>query len=441
MNVRLSLVLSLLAALAVSLSVHSGAALAEKQEKRPPNLLFFLADDLSAKHVGCYGNQTYKTPHIDALARGGMQFETCWATPICSPTRAEILTGRYDVRTGWTWLVEATYTCTKMPERLMLEKHHQTYPQMLQKAGYRTLVTGKWMLQGTNQHPMEQMAAMGFDEHCIWPIHSCYLPAEVGYDGPETKFSRYWSPVLLNNGKLIEGTDKEYGPDIIAERTIDFMRRHRDEPFCIHYCEMLPHLPAPPTPDINKPGQTRPGSLKGNIEYADVILGRLVAALEELGLRDNTIIFFTGDNGTPKYGKGSLSQELGVRVPLVVNCPGKVPADKVTRELVDFSDMMPTLLELAGASEQLPADYTHDGQSFAPLLLGQSHQGRSWIYGSNGMFRDSRWLLDGKKRLWDCGDRRDEQEYQDVTDSTDPAAVAAKERFAKILGELKTKQP
>ncbi|QDU94571.1 sulfatase-like hydrolase/transferase [Lignipirellula cremea] len=415
-----------------------GFAQGADQAKRPPNFLLFLADDLSAKHTGCYGNETYQTPHIDALARQGMRFETCWATPICSPTRAEILTGRYDVRTGWKWLVQATFMCTAMPESMMLEKHHRTYPQMLQAAGYRTLVTGKWMLQGTNQHPMQQLAAMGFDEHCIWPIHSCYLPPEVGYQGPSTKFSRYWSPVLLSNGKLIEGTAEQYGPDLIAEQTIDFIRRHRDEPFCIHYCEMLPHLPAPPTPHLTQPGKTRPGSLKGNIEYADAVLGRLVAALEEMGLRDNTIILFTGDNGTPKYGKGSLQQEEGVRVPLVVSCPGMIPEGVATRQLVDFSDMMPTLLALAGA--KVDPGYEHDGSSFAPLLRGEEFTGRPWIYGSNGMLRTDRWLLDGKGQLWDCGDRRDEKEYRDMTGSADPAAQAAQKEFDTILQELRTRK-
>lgn len=146
---------------------------------------------------------------------------------------------------------------------------------------------------------------------------------------------------------------------------------------------------------------------------------------------------FTCDNGTAGYGKGRVEQEKGARVPLIVNCPGLVRGLGPTDELVQFADILPTLADLANAD--FPEGYVLDGRSFAPLLRGDEYRGRDWIfsyYATHRMLRDRRWLLDGRGRLYDCGDGRDETGYEDVTESQAPEVAEAKGRFERILADL-----
>jgi arylsulfatase A-like enzyme len=167
-------------------------------------------------------------------------------------------------------------------------------------------------------------------------------------------------------------------------------------------------------------------------------VGRIVDALEEMGLRENTILFFTGDNGTGGQGKAQPT-ELGARVPLIVNCPGRVKPLRLSNELVDLSDIMPTLADLAGA--ELPKDRPIDGRSFAFLLRGEPGEVRDWIFaylGDRRILRTKRWLLEDNSphhdgRLYDCGASRDGSGYQEVTDSTDPDVLAIKKEFEAIL--------
>jgi arylsulfatase A-like enzyme len=181
-----------------------------------------------------------------------------------------------------------------------------------------------------------------------------------------------------------------------------------------------------------------PGSLKSNLEYLDYLVGRICRKLEELGLAEDTVIFFAGDNATAGYGKHRLESELGPRVPFVVYGPGRVPAMGPRRELIDFSDVLPTVLDLADTS--LPAGYEVDGASFAPLLRGEDFQGRDWIFTQMGearWLRDDRWLLDGKGRFYESGQNRDETAgYRDVTLSDDAEVITARMRFEEILQDI-----
>jgi arylsulfatase A-like enzyme len=175
--------------------------------------------------------------------------------------------------------------------------------------------------------------------------------------------------------------------------------------------------------------------LKSNVEYMDHLVGRIVDALDELGLRENTILFFTGDNGTGGDGKGKTI-ERGVRVPMIVNCPKRVKPT-VSDELVDLSDVLPTLAELAGAP--LPEGVTIDGRSFARHLRGEPYKAREWIFSYlayDRMLRDKRWLLEGKGTFYDCGTSRDGTNYKEVTNSDDPEVVEARKRFERILSKL-----
>jgi arylsulfatase A len=207
----------------------------------------------------------------------------------------------------------------------------------------------------------------------------------------------------------------------------------------------LTHGPFYVTPDTvqsedEKFKNDRKKNFKANVEYVDKLVGRIVQALEATGLRKNTVVLFTGDNGTGGQGKGQPT-ELGARVPMIANCPGIVKPLGPSEELVDLSDILPTLADFAGA--RLGQGHIIDGQSFAPLLRGAKGPTREWIYsylGDRQVLRTKRWLLedngpDHPGRLFDCGDSRNGAGYRDVTDSTAPEVLAAKKRFKEILAD------
>jgi arylsulfatase A len=318
----------------------------------------------------------------------------------------------------------------KLPESLA--RNNKIFSQILKEAGYSTAVAGKWQLPGTQKE-------YGFDESCIWAYEN-YLPKGVRHTGAYEqpgKPSRYWHPCILKNGRYLPTRPDDYGPDIFTDFLIDFARRHRQGPFLLYYPMCPTHGPHYPTPDSLKDEKEKMHNsrenFKANVEYIDKLVGRIAEALDELGLRDNTVLFFTTDNGTAGTAKNK-PKEIGCRVPMIVNCPGVVKAIGACEELVDFSDVLPTLAELAGV--KLPKDYVIDGRSFARLLLGKSYEPREWIFSylaDKRMLRDKRWLLEGDERFYDCGNSRDGTGYRDVTNSKEPEAVAARKRFARIL--------
>jgi arylsulfatase A len=320
-----------------------------------------------------------------------------------------------------------------------------TFAQVLKPLGYATAQSGKWQLTGAVP---KLVVECGFDEYCMW-AYKHNLPPGVehtgGWEGQVGgKTCRYWHPSIVKNGEYLPTKPDEYGPDIFADFVIDFAGRHRDQPFFIYYPMALTHSPYYPTPDQNPDEADKFNHSKdnwqANVEYTDKIVGRIVAALDELGLRENTIIFFTGDNGTGGNGKGQVT-EMGARVPMIVNGPGIVKPVGLTGELMDLSDIFPTLADFSGA--RIPADHPIDGRSIAPLLKGDEYTPREWIYaylGDGRIVRTKRWLLEKntpKKfgRLLDCGDCRDGSNYRDVTDSSDPEVAAAREMMEKILAD------
>jgi len=418
-----------------------------RPEGRRPNFILIMADDLSANELSCYGNKENRTPLLDELARTGVMFRTCWATPVCGPSRAAIMTGRYGYRTGW-------YHNDMKPaagdKGYNLAQDNLIFSQVLKKAGYVTGVCGKWQLRGTEKE-------YGFDETCM---HHAIKGEFEGPVEPEEgslpgRVARYWHPAIVANGKQVKTTENDYGDDVYADFILDFAKRHKDEPFLFYFPMSLIHITwdfdnnrmgyvAPPELDNNgnKTGRKGQPTKKGNVEYMDHIVGRLAKGLETLGLRDNTAILFTGDNGTAGYGKGQLAEERGPRVPMIVNCPGFVKPLGPCDAIVSFADVLPTLAEMGGG--ELPKDYEIDGRSFAPVLRGEKKQTREWIfsnYADKRWLRDTRWLLDGNGRFFDCGDRRDETGYKDGADSKDPEAVAARRRFEEILKGMPAPAP
>jgi arylsulfatase A len=417
----------------IALGALSPQTLLADERQGKPNVILILADDLSAKELGCYGSKDINTPTLDAMASDGVMFKTAWTSPVCGPSRCLLRTGKYACHTSY-------YENGVMP-RTPIYKSHIEIGHAMQKAGYATATYGK-LHDGGN--PKDY----GCDEYC------CTLHWD-GYNGPDQgrgdtrgmySIQWYWHPGLVADGKGIPTKPTDFGPDIEVDRMLDFIRRKKDQPFFVFWPTNLPHMEFTKTgkwrytsvPELDSSGRKTggqvPGSLKADVEYLDHLVKRIIASLDDLGLSKNTIIMFCGDNGTAGYGKERLQSELGPRVPFIVSCPGLVRKIGPTDVLTDCSDILPTLVDLAGS--QLPSGYKVDGHSLAPFLLGKDFQPREYIFAQMGearWIRDKRWLLDGNGKFWDCGDSRDEWKgYKDVTLSDDPEVVAARKRFEEL---------
>ncbi len=408
---------------------------------KPYNFVVVLADDIGAKELACYGHREHLTPQLDRLAKEGMRFETCYATPICSPTRVLLMTGQFAFRSGWFHLTGRPYA--PLPSSPDFDIGRKvTFADVLKSKGYVTGLSGKWQLSGKIPTLIHDC---GFDEYRMW-AYSDNLPAGVVHSGAfeganaAGRTSRYWHPCIVENGKYLPTKPADYGPDLFNEFAIEFIRRHKDQPFCFYYTMPLTHGPHVETPDPNRPGEKLARGFRSNVEYLDHLMGKLVQAIDDAGIAENTLFVFIGDNGTAGSGKGTVT-ELGARVPLIVRCPDTVKAGVVSRELTSAADIFPTLVELAGAS--IPRGHVIDGKSLSRTLNGEVVEHRPWTFsylGTGRLLRDKRWLLEdegnGTVRFIDCGDSRDGTGYRDVTSSTDSEVASARQRLETILKDL-----
>jgi arylsulfatase A len=394
------------------------SALAETPKK--PNVIFILADDLGTGNVGCYGSDKFKTPNIDALAKSGTRFERCYACPLCGPSRALLLTGRYAFHTGMT---------SNDSGPLLMPGNETMIPKILKPAGYVSAMCGKW-----SQLPL-QPSDWGFDQYLRFKASGLYWNYQ-----PKAK-------TYTLNGKEIPLQDKEYLPDRMNEFVLNFINENKEKPFFLYYAMSHVHEDILPTPD------SIPGSrtlYQDNIAYMDKLVGKLVGELDRLKLRDNTLIFFAGDNGTTHTyqpmstirgreisGYKSTMLEGGALVPCIASWPSVIPADKISTNLVDLSDMLPTIAEIAGAS--LPQGLVIDGKSFAPELCGRrSGWPRSWIFvelGKHWYDRNPAWKLNEAGQLFDMRDApfAEPMVPQDTKETT---AVAARSELEAVLAQL-----
>lgn len=409
-----------------------------------PNILVILCDDIGAHELGLYGHPKHRTPTLDELGRTGIWFTTGYSTPICHPTRSEIMTGQYGHHNG-------VYQFPGRPGGPTADtgvddiSSHLTFGKIFKQAGYVTAHAGKWQLSG--KHPT-LIRECGFDEYCMW-AYKHNLPAGVEHNGgwegkPGVKTARYWHPSIVQNGKYVDTDEDSYGPDIFSDFILDFISRSENNPFFVYYPMALTHGPFFSTPDTTKTLEDRfkqdKNNWQANVEYTDKIVGKLLAGLEQLGKRENTLVIFVGDNGTGGDGKAQTT-EKGARVPFIVNGPGLVKPQGESRELVDLSDIVPTICEVAGIV--LPKDHIIDGVSIAPYLRGETKPLREWIYaylGTQRVVRTKRWLLENNSmtefgQLYDCGDSRNGKGYTNVTKSDDPDAIAARELMREILAD------
>ncbi len=319
-----------------------------------PNVLLILTDDQGWGDIRSHDNEAIYTPNLDGLAASGARFERFFVSPVCAPTRASLLTGRYHMRTG-------VHGVTRGAENMRAEE--VTIAEALKASGYATGIFGKWH---NGAHWPHHPNAQGFDEF-------------IGFCAGH--WNNYFDTTLEKNGA--PHPTKGYITDVLADHAIDFMDRHKNEPFFCYVPFNAPHAPFQ-VPDKYFDKYKKQGlddtlaCVYGMVENIDDNIGRMMAALEVLGLADNTIVIFLTDNGpnTDRYNggmrgrKGSV-HEGGVRVPSFWRWPNKIPQGLVIKPNAAHIDVLPTLVELTGVQE--PATLPLDGQSLAPLLLDQAY--------------------------------------------------------------------
>jgi arylsulfatase A len=407
------------------------------EENRKPNIVLIMVDDLGAEGIECYGGKTNKAPRIGALAAAGMRFENAFSQPICGPTRACIMTGRYPFRSG-----VATNHGTKgfsVPWGRG-EKPEITFAHLMKEQGYATAIAGKWALCHFDKTP-NHVTDCGFEKYRMWPkIYRDKLTL------------RYWNPASFQDGVYHSKIEGVYGPDHECDYLIEFMRNNKDRPFLVYYPMTLVHDP------LQAPPGSKEESIKDrkkrlimlhrlNVEYVDRLVGRLTDAVDKLGLAEKTLIIFTSDNGTHRRipsllgdrkirgGKGKVF-DAGTRVPFVARWTGVIKPGRVLEDLVDFSDILPSFAELSGA--QVPTDRVIDGRSFAPQLRGEKGKPREWVYLQNGekkAVRGKKWQVSESGELFDLSDRYNPVLVKPGEGGSD--AEAARKRLTAALESIK----
>ena len=330
--------------------------------ERLPNIVFVMADDVGYECFSPYGSKQYDTPRIEELAANGVLFTNSHATPLCTPSRVTLMTGKSNVR-------NYTDFGTFSPGQF-------TMVDMLRDAGYATAIAGKWQLQGTD-NAAGLPAGHGFDTYCLWNTGN-------------TARARYWNPSLESDGRILELGADEYGPDIFTDFLLQFMEENREQPFFVYYPMVLPHTPFLPTPHSeNRESEVKQANFEDMVNYVDFLTGRFIDKLEQLELTGETVFIFTADNGSHHdlvselqgrsiRGDKGATTDAGTHVPLIVSAPGLIQGNRVIDDLIDFSDFLPTIADLSG--QVLPPGELRDGISFRDSLLGQAYEARDAIF-------------------------------------------------------------
>lgn len=399
-----------------------------------PNIILIMVDDFGYECVTANGGESYQTPNIDKLAASGVRFENCHVQPLCTPTRVQLMTGRYNVR---NYINFGTLLRTET-----------TFGNLMKGAGYATGICGKWQLGGEVDSPQH----FGFDESCLWQ--------------QTRRPPRYANPGLEYNGVEKDFTHGEYGPALVNDFALSFITKNKEKPFFLYYPMILTHNPFQPTPDSpdwdptisSENKQQSPKHFADMTAYMDKLVGSVVAKLDELGIRDNTLLLFLGDNGTNsgitsrfkgadyKGGKGSTTSH-GTHVPLIASWPAVMKQGRVSADLVSSTDFLPTVCAAAGV--KVPEGT--DGVSFLPQLKGEPGTPRDWLYTwySPRQSQDMtvrEYTFDQRFKLYRSGQfydlSTDEMEKQDLATTTlSSEAAAAKTKLQSALDRFKDARP
>ncbi|NQZ79161.1 MAG: sulfatase [Ekhidna sp.] len=369
----------------------------EKQEEASsangdtPNFVIIFCDDLGYGDLGVYGNELIKTPNLDQMAAEGMRFTDFYsANPVCSPSRAGLLTGRYPVRMGINKVFFPQSWTGMSPEEV-------TIAEMLKQKDYATGIVGKWHLGH----------------------HHKYLPLQQGFDSYfGIPYSNDMEAVVYMRGNDVvqEDVDQRYTTKTYTEESLAFIEENKDRPFFLYLAHSMPHVPLYASENFE--GKSKAGLYGDVIEEIDWSTGEVLKKLDELGIGENTMVLFTSDNGPwlvfgPEGGSaGPLREgkqytfEGGMRVPGIVRWPGKVPAGVTSSDLVSTLDMLPTIAALT--QSDLPSDRVIDGMDITDHLFDQKSLGdRELAFYMDGQYRAYRsgdWKVKmpfkGSKRRW-----------------------------------------
>jgi len=389
-------------ALAAPMISPSPAAGGASGGKKPLNFVIILVDDMGWTDLTCFGSKYYETPNIDRLAAGGMKFTDAYAAcAVCSPTRAAVMTGRYPARVGVTDWIRARFQGGKgaaergkIPEYVKpnpnkkvicpqnpfwMELDEVTIAETLKPAGYTSCHVGKWHLGPDEYYP----TAQGFDHN--------YGGCDFGQ--PPSYFDPYRTKRLTDGiPTLPPRKEGEYLTDRESDEAVGFIRKHRDKPFFLYMAHYAVHTPLQSKKDLKEKYKAKPPTNQKNSTYAGMVqsvdesTGKILAALKELGLTENTMVIFTSDNGgllgatnnAPlRSGKG-YPYEGGIRVPLIVRWPGVTKPGTTSKTPAISVDYFPTICRAAGVS--LPAGRTIDGVDLRPVLDGTGKLDRDAIY-------------------------------------------------------------
>lgn len=421
-----------------------------------PNIVVILIDDMGWGDLGCYGNPYHETPNIDRLAAEGMRFTDAYAAaPVCSPTRAAIMTGKYPARLGITdfipghWRPWAKLRVPPILNQLPLEE--VTLAELVKPAGYVTGYFGKWHLGGRDFFPDRQ----GFDE---WVVTS----------------GRHFAP-RFRTVPPEDVPDGTYLADYLTEKALHFIRKHHSEPFFLFLSHYAVHIPLEAKPELIEKYRRKPRPRSGiqnpvyaaMVEHVDQSVGRILALLAELGIEDITLVIFTSDNGglrqrfdgqgplvsslEPLRGEKGTLYEGGIRVPLIVRWPGVVEAGKTTDQLACSIDIFPTVAE--ATQQTVPKEWKVDGTSLLPLLSGTGTLERQTLYWHYPHYhhstpasaiRSGNWKLihfyeDGRDELYNLA--TDLSEYEDLS-SAEPEKTAALRKMLQMwLTEVGARLP
>ncbi|XP_023612765.1 arylsulfatase F, partial [Myotis lucifugus] len=414
----------------------------QRADDDKPNIVLIMADDYGIGDLGCYGNDTIRTPNIDSLARDGVQLtQNIAAASLCSPSRAAFLTGRYPIRSGMV-SDGNDRVILSLGAPVGLPLNETTFAHLVKEQGYSTAIIGKWH-QGLNcnfrndhcHHPSHygfdyfygmpyslfdlcwpdpsrdaELAISGRLWVCVQLVavaaltlalgklsHMLCVPWDLilflvlfilllGYFWLNSYQSTlYWDCLLMREQEITEQPMKaERAGSIMVKEAISFLERHREGPFLLFYTFLHVHTPLPTTDDFI--GTSKHGLYGDNVEEMDFYVGKLLAAIDDLGLRNHTLVYFTSDhgghlearlghaqvggyNGIFKGGKGMAGWEGGIRVPGLFRWPGKLPTGNVIDEPTSLMDILPTVAALTGGI--VPQDRVIDGRNLMPLLQGE----------------------------------------------------------------------
>lgn len=417
---------------------------AQRAAGSKPNIVFILADDIGYYVPRINGGQSYSTPRIDSMARHGMNFTHCEATPLCATSRCQLLTGKYNIRNYSNWGY--------------MNPNDKTIANLLHDAGYVTGIFGKHQLE----YSIDTMKNWGWDYHCVFELTENRM-----------KYSRYKNPVFMENGTILQGNamKNKYGDDVLIQKILDFIKTNTNKPFFVYYPMSIGHAPYCPTPDDAAFANWNPDASVSNssffpsmMKYMDKKVGQLLDSLHAMGLDNNTIVIYAGDNGIPPEiyynangvqhikGEKGTPREGGTHVPLIAYWPGHVPAGAVNDDLIDFTDFFKTFAQIANVTN-LSAYGELDGVSFYNAMLGRPHTARQQLFfqfdPKPGFTDFRRWERDKVYKLYDLTDKMKSEQFFNIRNNTEetvslkninltPAEREIKQNFQEILDSIGT---